>query len=62
MINLASYLASKQLRYSTGYTYFKTSLINNQWVWDNPEINSLLEKAPNKLHELNSFSILMTAD
>lgn len=35
------------------------SHINDQWLWDNPEINSLLEKAATKLGELNSFSKLV---
>lgn len=59
MINLASYLSGKQVRHSTGYTYFMPSHINDQWLWDNPEINSLLEKAATKLGELNSFSKLV---
>jgi Fic family protein len=35
------------------------SKINEQWIWDNAQINALLEKAAAKLGELNSFSKLM---
>jgi Fic family protein len=59
MINLANYTAGKQVRHSTGYAYFMPSYINDQWVWDNPQINLLLEKAATKLGELNSFSKLV---
>jgi len=42
-----------------GYKYFVPSLINDQWLWNDPVINHLLEKASFKLGELNSFSRLV---
>ena len=42
-----------------GYKYFVPNHINNQWIWNSPSINHLLEKAALKLGELNSFSKLV---
>lgn len=42
-----------------GYKYFVPNTINHQWLWNNPSINHLLEKAALKLGELNSFSKLV---
>lgn len=42
-----------------GYKYFVPNLINDEWLWNNPTINKLLEKAALKLGELNSFSKLV---
>lgn len=42
-----------------GYKYFVPNTINHQWLWQNPTINNLLEKAALKLGELNSFSKLV---
>lgn len=42
-----------------GYKYFVPNPINCQWLWNNPTINHLLEKAALKLGELNSFSRLV---
>lgn len=42
-----------------GYKYFVPNTINHQWIWNNPIINNLLEKAALKLGELNSFSKLV---
>lgn len=38
------------------YTYFHPNPINHEWIWTDPTINFLLEKASLKLGELNSFS------
>jgi len=38
------------------YRYFLPSTINDEWVWQTPQINRLLEKAAVKLGELNSFA------
>jgi Fic family protein len=43
----------------SGYSYFVPSQINKEWIWNVPELNSLLEKASVKLGELNSFSKLV---
>lgn len=42
-----------------GYKFFVPNTINHQWIWNNPTINHLLEKAALKLGELNSFSKLV---
>lgn len=42
-----------------GYKYFVPSHINEEWIWNDPSINHLLEKAAIKLGELNSFSRLV---
>lgn len=41
------------------YRYFLPSKINDEWVWQTSQINSLLEKAAVKLGELNSFARLV---
>ena len=40
-----------------GYSSFSPSKINVEWTWDEPEINSLLAEANQKLGELNAFSL-----
>jgi len=42
-----------------GFKSFVPNPINNQWTWENGELNTLLEKASAKLGELNSFSRLV---
>lgn len=59
MIDLAHYNSGELKKHPTGYTYFVPSKINKQWIWDNSQINTLLEKAAAKLGELNSFSKLV---
>jgi Fic family protein len=39
-----------------GYSYFVPTKINKQWVWQDPVLNKLLEKAAVKLGELNSYA------
>ena len=41
------------------YKYFVPAKVNIQWVWSDPEINQLTEKASLKLGELNSFAGLV---
>ena len=41
------------------YRYFLPSSINDEWVWQAPQVNQLLEKAAVKLGELNSFARLV---
>lgn len=59
MINLEKYIAGKQVKHNTGYTYFLPNEINDSWIWEDQSINRLLEKAAIKLGELNSFSKLV---
>lgn len=42
-----------------GYKFFVPQTINDEWVWNSPEINQLLEKAAVKLGMLNSFAHLV---
>ncbi len=48
-------------QYEKGYEYrfFLPTNINDEWVWQNPQVNALLEKAAIKLGELNSFARLV---
>lgn len=48
-------------RYEKGYEYryFLPSDINDEWVWQAPQVNLLLEKAAVRLGELNSFARLV---
>ncbi len=55
MIYLEKFKAGYQ-RKGIGYQYFAPEKINQDWTWNQPEINSLLEKAAIRLGELNSFS------
>jgi Fic family protein len=59
MINLEKYVAGKQVKHPTGYTYFMPNVVNDSWIWEDQSINKLLEKAAMKLGELNSFSKLV---
>lgn len=42
-----------------GYKFFVPELVNDEWSWNTPIINRLLEKAAMKLGELNSFAKLV---
>lgn len=59
MILLEKYESGHREKGMGGYSYFVPTEINDQWHWNNPEINSLLEKAAVKLGELNSFARLV---
>jgi len=59
MIKLEKYVAGKQVKHNTGYTYFMPNKINDTCIWEDQSINKLLEKAAIKLGELNSFSRLV---
>ncbi|CAN5470124.1 Fic family protein [soil metagenome] len=59
MILLETYKAGKYEQSPTRYKYFVPFKINDMWTWNNPQMNSLLEKAAIKLGELNSFSKLV---
>lgn len=59
MINLEKYESGKTLKHPTGYAYFSPNFINDQWIWEDQNINQLLEKAAIKLGELNSYARLV---
>lgn len=41
------------------YKSFTPSTINQEWGWDDPRINTLLEKATQEISELNAFSLIV---
>jgi len=59
MIDLNKYKSGTFQNSLSGYKFFVPNKINEEWKWDNPQINYLLEKAAIKLGELNSFSKLV---
>ena len=42
-----------------GYQYFMPEPINHDWIWSDPKLNLILEKASIRLGELNSFARLV---
>ena len=59
MIQLEKYVSGRKEKDPAGYTFFMPSLIDDQWKWEEQNINRLLEKAAIKLGELNSYSKLV---
>ncbi len=59
MINLEQFNSGNFQKSHTGYEYFVPTKINDTWIWDDPKLNILIEKAAIKLGELNSFSKLV---
>ena len=59
MIKLEKYKSGHFEKSYAAYSYFVPSKINEEWSWDNQQINLLLEKAAIRLGELNSFSKLV---
>lgn len=57
-IQLEKYNAGSWLQ-GRGYKYFLPEKINYQWRWEDPQLNTLLEKASIKLGELNSYARLV---
>ncbi|MBD3338285.1 MAG: Fic family protein, partial [Candidatus Lokiarchaeota archaeon] len=41
------------------YKSFSPVKINQTWVWDDPQINVLLEQATRVLGELNAFTLIV---
>lgn len=58
MITLEKYNAG-HFEKNLGYKYFVPCRINDEWTWNTPVVNRLLEKAAVKLGELNSFARLV---
>jgi Fic family protein len=59
MIHLETYKSGNLEKHHTGYTFFQPTTINDQWKWEDPTLNLLLEKAAIKLGELNSYARLV---
>ncbi len=56
MIKLENYKSGELHNDPTGYKYFMPTKINNSWVWDDPTISKLIEKASLRIGELNFFA------
>lgn len=57
-MNIKHFKAGKYVqRYE--YKSFEPELINQPWIWDDPEINILLENANKFLGELNAFTYIV---
>lgn len=41
------------------YKSFEPTLINTSWIWEEPKINTMLERATKALGELNAFSLIV---
>ncbi len=59
MIHLESYKAGNYEKHPAGCAYFRPTLINDIWRWEDQTLNLLLEKAAIKLGELNSYARLV---
>ncbi|MEO6834236.1 MAG: Fic family protein [Chitinophagaceae bacterium] len=57
-IQLEKFIAGRKQQ-GAGYKYFVPNLINEQWQWTDPQLNTLIEKASIKLGELNSYALLV---
>src|SRR5947208_1494230 len=55
-MDLADFVACNIIRQPTGYKSFIPNDINPTFTWQEPTINTLLEKATLQLGALNSFS------
>lgn len=42
-----------------GYKSFSPTSINHAWTWEDPKINTMLERATQTLGELNAFSLIV---
>lgn len=58
MITLEKYKSSSYQN-GIGYKFFVPARINEQWQWQDAQLNTLLEKASIRLGELNSFAKLV---
>ncbi|MBZ9730385.1 Fic family protein [Salegentibacter sp. JZCK2] len=59
MIDLSKYTSGNFRGSGLGYKQFHPNLINEQWVWNDPQINKLLQEAAVKLGELNAYARLV---
>ena len=59
MIQVEKFKAGVYLPGTAGYKYFLPSPINSQWLWNDAQLNTLLEKASIQLGELNSYARLV---
>jgi len=57
-LHLDKYIAGAK-GIGTGYKYFVPEKVNRQWLWDDPTLNHLIEKASLQLGQLNSYARLV---
>jgi Fic family protein len=41
------------------YKSFEPAIVNQEWIWEDPAVNTLLEQANRALGELNAFSLIV---
>ena len=59
MIKLKDYKSGNLQASVENYKFFMPTRVNDQWSWEDQEINNLLQNAAIKLGELNSFAKLV---
>ena len=59
MIDINTYTSGNFRGSGLGYKQFHPNPINQQWVWNDPQINKLLQEAAVKLGELNAYARLV---
>jgi len=59
MIKLKDYKSGNLQASVENYKFFMPTKVNDQWSWEDQEINNLLQNAAIKLGELNSFAKLV---
>lgn len=57
-MDIKDYKAGKWLK-QYEYKSFSPSLINHEWYWSDPKINTLLEQSIQAIGELNAFSLIV---
>ncbi len=57
-LKMEEFVAGK-LKQQYEYKSFQPNLVNMQWSWDSPKINTRLEKASRSLAELNAYSLIV---
>jgi Fic family protein len=58
-MKIESFKSGNFIQQSTGYKSFIPNAINESFIWEDPSINILLEKATLQLGALNSFSMFV---
>ena len=57
-MNLEDFVAGRWVQ-QYQYKSFSPALVNHEWTWNDPVINTLLEKTTQALGELNAFSLIV---
>lgn len=58
MIQIEKFKAGNKIK-AIDYQYFLPEKINEQWIWNDPKLNKILESASFELGQLNSFAKLV---